>query len=85
MRFLFFGTRPSRRTGALLASLLALGCAHVKEDKTVCAEYRGMRCLAGAVCAMDKARGCQVCHCESVAPQGRDGNPTLSPPPGTDR
>ena len=74
MRFLF---------SSLLA--LSLGCAHVKDDKTVCTEYRAMRCVAGAVCAMDKARGCQVCHCESVAPQGRDGNPTLAAPPGTAR
>lgn len=65
-----------------LLLIAMLSCATLKDDKTVCAEYRGMRCLAGTKCTMDKARGCQVCHCENVGQDGPDGRPALSPPPG---
>jgi hypothetical protein len=65
---------------ALLASL-ALACAHGKDDKTICPEYRAQHCLAGQECALDKERGCKVCHCEGVSQTGPDGNPTLPEPP----
>ena len=68
--------------GALLAVLAALSfaCAHGKDDKTICPEYRAQRCLAGQQCVMDKDRGCQVCRCEGVVQTGPDGNPTLPEP-----
>ena len=68
--------------GALVAVLAAVSfaCAHGKDDKTVCPEYRGQRCLAGQQCVMDKDRGCQVCRCEGVVQTGPDGNPTLAEP-----
>jgi hypothetical protein len=63
------------------AIALSFACAHGKEDRTICPEYRAQRCLAGQECAMDKDRGCKVCHCEGVVKTGPDGNPTL-PDPG---
>jgi hypothetical protein len=67
---------------AALVGILAavsFACAHGKDDKTVCPEYRAQRCLAGQECAMDKDRGCKVCRCEGVSQTGPDGNPTLPP------
>jgi hypothetical protein len=55
--------------------LLFLGCAHLKDDQTVCAESRAMRCLTRTICAMDRDRGCQVCRCEAVTGTGPDGKP----------
>ncbi|HET9596643.1 MAG TPA: hypothetical protein VFP65_13730 [Anaeromyxobacteraceae bacterium] len=53
----------------LLAALavLAAGCAHLKGDDTVCPEYRDLRCATAPECAMDAARGCQVCRCAPPA------------------
>ncbi|MGZ6123348.1 MAG: hypothetical protein ACXWLR_00205 [Myxococcales bacterium] len=69
----------------LLLVLCALcSCATPKGDQTVCPEYRGLRCATRISCSMDRARGCQVCQCESAAPQGPDGKPGLPPPPGSD-
>ena len=62
-----------------LLPLLALSCAHLRDDRTVCAESRGLRCLTRTVCAMDSARGCQVCRCEAATATGPDGKPM---PPG---
>jgi hypothetical protein len=71
------------RPAAWLLALCA-SCATLKDDKTVCAEYRDLRCAAATRCGLDRARGCQVCRCESVTGEvGPDGNPTVnSPPPG---
>ncbi len=66
----------------LLPALLA--CATVKDDKTVCPESRNVRCATPIRCAMDQSRGCQVCRCESAAPEGPDGKPGLPPKPGSD-
>ncbi|MGZ6143623.1 MAG: hypothetical protein ACXWLM_09800 [Myxococcales bacterium] len=65
-----------------LSLLLVLGCAHLKDDSTVCAESRGLRCLTREICAMDEKRGCQVCRCEAATGIGPDGKPT---PPGPDQ
>jgi len=54
---------------ALLALLLAAGCAHVKGAESVCPEYRDLRCLSGTECVPDRNRGCLVCRCgEPAAP-----------------
>jgi hypothetical protein len=68
---------------AILLIFAALACAHLKEDKTVCAESRGLRCLTREICAMDEQRGCQVCRCESAMNLGPDGKP--APPSGDQR
>jgi hypothetical protein len=47
----------------LLLAAGVLGCASLKNDTTVCSEYRGLRCYSGADCAMDEQRGCRVCRC----------------------
>jgi hypothetical protein len=70
-----------RAAVAAVLAALSFACAHGKDDKTVCPEYRGQRCLAGQQCVMDKDRGCQVCRCEGVTQTGADGNPTLPEPP----
>ena len=70
-----------RRIGMLAAMLAALaGCATMKNDKTVCAEYRGLRCASAPECSMDMARGCQVCQC-SPAVQGQEGGLPSGVPP----
>lgn len=50
-----------------LVVVLCSACAHLKDDQTVCAEYREMRCLAGTTCDYDKLRGCKVCQCRALS------------------
>lgn len=50
-----------------LAGLSLAGCATLKNDRTVCPEYRGMHCATRPECSMDQARGCQVCQCQPAA------------------
>jgi hypothetical protein len=69
-----------RRALALALVAAALACAHGKEDKTICPEYRDQRCVTGQDCALDKERGCKVCRCEGMSQTGPDGNPTLPEP-----
>lgn len=65
----------------LLLLALCASCATLKNDATVCAEYRGLRCVAGTSCELDRARGCKVCRCDGVAgATGPDGNPTVNSP-----
>ncbi|MCA1826160.1 MAG: hypothetical protein ABR567_22295 [Myxococcales bacterium] len=70
----------------LLLSVL-LACAHMKDDKTVCAESRNVRCITRTTCAMDRDRGCQVCRCEAFPLESRgDGRmPPPIPPDPDDR
>jgi len=65
----------------LPALLLLFGCAHVKDDQTICAESRGVRCLPQTVCTMDAARGCRVCQCAPASVEGPDGKPQPPPAP----
>jgi hypothetical protein len=61
---------------AVLAVLGTLGgCATLKGDRTVCPEYRDMRCATPPECSMDEARGCRVCQCSR--PVGADSTGTL--------
>ena len=56
----------------LALSVACASCATLKNDATVCAEYRDLRCAAGTDCSLDRARGCQVCQCArafSVQPE----------------
>ncbi|HEY3445820.1 MAG TPA: hypothetical protein VGK67_05610 [Myxococcales bacterium] len=66
--------------GALLAVLLGLGCATLKSNQAVCAEYRELRCAGAPECSMDSARGCQVCQCLSGMNHGEGGLPRGIPP-----
>jgi hypothetical protein len=68
---------------ATILLLAAAGCAHLKDSRVVCPESRGVRCLTREICAMDEARGCQVCRCEAAAATGPDGKP--APPSGDQR
>jgi hypothetical protein len=64
---------------AFFAILISLaGCAHQKDDLTVCPEHRDLRCLGDTICTMDNSRGCQVCRCDSVA---GDHGAVDEPPP----
>src|SRR5438132_224713 len=50
----------ARMRALLAAALLLCACAHGKDDRTICPEYRGQRCLGAQTCALDKQRGCEV-------------------------
>lgn len=49
-----------------LSWLAGAACAAHQKDRTVCPEYRDQRCVAGARCSMDHARGCRVCQCVPI-------------------
>jgi hypothetical protein len=68
--------------GLLVVALLGLGvgCAELKSNKTVCEEYRGIRCATAPECSMDQARGCQVCQCSGAAYGPDMGLPNGLPP-----
>lgn len=64
----------------ILLAVSLTGCATLKSDKTVCSEYRDLRCATAPECSMDAERGCRVCQC-SPAAQGQEGGlPTGVPP-----
>ena len=60
------------KIGMLTALLATAGCATLKSNKTVCPEYRDLRCATAPECSMDYPRGCQVCQCTSgkLTPEG---------------
>jgi len=63
------------RTFLLAAALGAaslLGCTHLKNDRTVCPEYRELRCVGVPECSMSTERGCRVCQCGSLDPETSD-------------
>jgi hypothetical protein len=52
------------RTLTVSAMLLLAACAaQFKESRTVCPEYRDLRCATAPDCSMDRDRGCLVCQC----------------------
>jgi hypothetical protein len=60
----------------------AAGCAQLKANQTVCPEYRDLRCATAPECALDEARGCQLCRCAPppavfppAVPPAREGEP----------
>jgi hypothetical protein len=63
------------------------GCRQVKDDQTVCPEYRDVRCVGDVRCTLDKDRGCKVCRCEALnadtvsEPQPDDASRDPSQPP----
>jgi hypothetical protein len=60
-----------RRALLLSLALVApplVGCAFLKNDATVCPEYRELRCLAAPDCSLDRSRGCRVCRCDPDHP-----------------
>jgi hypothetical protein len=68
----------------LCAFALLAACAPMARNTTVCPEYRGVRCMTGTRCSMDRTRGCEVCRCEKAY---LDGDTIGSPdeqalPPG---
>ena len=68
------------RLAALLACVLAAGCAHVKKDQSVCPEYRDIRCVGEARCSYDNSRGCKVCQCQEM-----DEGPPIGSPDDTSK
>lgn len=77
--------------GALVALVLfgLVGCAaSLKNDSTICEEYRSLRCITAPECSMDQRRGCRVCQCSPVnrqnpvPPDRRSDQPTSEPRPG---
>ncbi|MDQ3265298.1 MAG: hypothetical protein M3Y59_16850 [Myxococcota bacterium] len=54
-----------------LATTVA-GCSHLKNDRTVCPEYRDLRCVGAPECSMNQERGCRVCQCGSLDPDQSD-------------
>lgn len=52
----------------------------MKSDRTVCPEYRDLRCMTRVECSMNAARGCQVCQCSSAAAGPNGAQPSAIPP-----
>jgi len=55
---------------AVLGVALASGCA--LNEKDLCPESRGLRCVTGTDCSRDAARGCSVCRCSNPYPTAPD-------------
>ncbi|HKA88557.1 MAG TPA: hypothetical protein VKE22_12895 [Haliangiales bacterium] len=64
----------------LLLAALAGGCATLKNDTTVCPEYRDLRCATSVDCAFDNARGCRVCRCARPEDLPQPPPPSTLPP-----
>jgi hypothetical protein len=65
-----------------LLVLLGLGaCASLANDRTVCPEYRDLRCPAGPVCSFDSGRGCRVCRCNAINTMPAVSQPDDNVPP----
>ena len=58
---------------------LTFACASLQKDKTVCDEYRAMRCATTPECSMDHARGCRVCQCQPAI-NSSGAMPSMVPP-----
>jgi hypothetical protein len=58
------------RTLLLATAVTFAGCGHLHDSKTVCPEYRDIRCVAGVDCSYDRARGCEVCRCAPLPTSG---------------
>jgi hypothetical protein len=69
------------RRALVLLAFLAGGCASLASDQTVCPEYRGLRCPAGASCSYDSSRGCRVCRCDPINQMGPVSPPDQNVPP----
>jgi hypothetical protein len=64
-----------RRALALLVLSVALGgCATTSKDKTICPEYRSLRCATAPECSFNNERGCFLCQC---SPASADQNGSL--------
>lgn len=66
-----------RRAPLIAVLALAAGCATMRSDRTVCPEYRELRCASAPECSFDRARGCHVCQCRPST-----ANPTGELPSG---
>ena len=56
------------------------GCATLRGDRTVCPEYRDMRCATIPECSMDAARSCRVCQCSPPVADSKGTLPSGVPP-----
>ncbi len=64
------------RSLLIVGLLSSLGCAHAfRNSTTVCPEYRDLACTTAPDCAIDRDRGCQVCHCGVAGPVERTPAP----------
>ena len=67
--------------------LLALGCNHdspqrkAQREAGLCAEARGIRCIAGKKCSYDRERKCEVCQCEQMLGGTHEPPPSASSGP----
>jgi hypothetical protein len=66
--------------GLAMLFALTLSCAHMRQDKTVCPEYRGMYCATAPECSFDQSRGCSVCQCSPAGADQNGGLPSGLPP-----
>lgn len=66
---------------AVIALVMVGGCANLAKDRTVCPEYRSLRCPAGESCSMDQGRGCRVCQCNPIDQMAPVTSPDQTQPP----
>jgi hypothetical protein len=64
---------------AALVFLALAACAQLRADRTVCPEFRRLRCVTGTICSFDRSRGCRVCRCDVPFGAATADNP--APPP----
>ena len=62
-----------------IALSLLTACATMQNDRTVCPEYRKLRCATQVDCSWDAARSCRVCRC-APAHDGVTVPPASEPP-----
>ena len=71
-----------------LVALTLVGCAGARPRGTACPDNPRLYCLTQGVCAVDRARGCEVCRCSDALPSrpeyvpggGPGGAPARSDP-----
>jgi len=66
---------------ALVFLAFAAGCASLTNDRTVCPEFRNLRCPNGASCSYDQARACRVCQCDPITTMSPTSPPDQNVPP----
>jgi hypothetical protein len=64
--------------GLMILASSAAACAHTN-SATVCSESRDLRCMTTPQCAIDPARGCQVCSCSPAFDPQAPANPGTPP------
>jgi hypothetical protein len=60
--------------------LFLASCAHLKNDESVCPEYRNIICATAPECSTDPQRGCKVCQCSPAAADADGKIPSATSP-----